>query len=72
MAPETLLRSMTTQEKLRLLEAIWMDLSRRPEDVVSPEWRQHVLAEREERIASGESRFQEWDQAKADILRRLR
>ncbi len=71
MATGRLLRSMMTQEKLRLLEAVWMDLSRHPEDVMSPEGHQHVLAEREQRIASGESRFLEWNQAKADILRQL-
>lgn len=72
MAPERLLRSMTTHEKLRSLEAVWMNLSRDPEDVMSPEWHQHVLAERDQRIASGESKFLEWDEAKADILRQLR
>ncbi len=71
MATGRLLRSMTTQEKLRLLEAVWRDLRRHPEDVMSPEWHQHVLAEREQRIASGESRFLELNEAKADILRQL-
>ena len=71
MATERSLRSKTTQEKLRLLEAVWMDLRRHPEDAMFPEWHQHVLAEREQRIASGESRFLEWNQAKADILRQV-
>ena len=66
------LESMTTLEKLGLLEAIWTDLSRNPDDVESPCWHKQILEEREQRIASGESRFIDWEQAKAEILKEIR
>ncbi len=37
----------------------------------SPEWHREVLEERERRIASGEARFSDWEQAKADIRKRV-
>jgi hypothetical protein len=61
------LDEMSVPEKLQLMEALWRDLSRREEMIVSPEWHREVLEERERLIASGEARFIDWEQAKAEI-----
>ena len=45
------------------------DLSRKEEAIESPEWHREVLEERERLIASGEARFIDWEQAKAEIRR---
>ena len=37
----------------------------------SSEWHREVLEERERRIASGEASFSDWEQAKADIRKRV-
>jgi hypothetical protein len=66
------LDDMTLPEKLQLMEALWEDLSRRAVPLTSPEWHRDVLEEREKRIASGEARFIDWKQAKADIRERIR
>ena len=53
------------------MEALWEDLSRHADALESPEWHRDVLEERECRIASGEASFTDWEQAKADIRKRV-
>jgi hypothetical protein len=65
------LNDMTVTEKLQLMEALWEDLSRNADALESPEWHREVLEERERRIASGEAHFSGWEQAKADIRKRV-
>lgn len=65
------LNEMTVSEKLQLMEALWADLSRDPDTLESPEWHREILDERERRIAAGEARFSEWEQAKADMRKRV-
>jgi Putative addiction module component len=65
------LDQMTTPEKLRAMEALWADLSRREEDVPSPVWHEQVLKEREERIRTGKESFVEWEAAKRELRDRL-
>ena len=70
--PVTLpLSDMTVSEKLQLMEALWADLSRNADAFESPDWHREVLEERERRIASGEARFSDWEQAKAGIRKRV-
>jgi len=64
------LSEMTLSEKLQVMEALWDDLSRNADTLESPEWHRDVLEERERRIASGEARFTDWEEAKADIRKR--
>ena len=61
---------MSIPDKLELLEALWDDLSRLPDQLASPEWHEEVLNERRERIASGEEISSDWDAAKQDIRKR--
>ena len=65
------LNEMTIPEKLRVMEALWEDLSRHSDALESPEWHRDVLEARERRIASGEATFTDWEQAKADIRKRV-
>jgi hypothetical protein len=70
--PVTLpLNEMTVSEKLQLMETLWADLSRRPEALESPDWHREALADRERRAESGEARFSDWEQAKADIRKQV-
>ena len=64
------LSEMTLEEKLQAMEALWEDLSRDPDTLESPAWHEDVLREREERLATGETEFVDWEQAKADIRSR--
>jgi hypothetical protein len=40
------LDQMTIAEKLEAMESLWADLSKRPAELPSPDWRRDVLAER--------------------------
>ena len=64
MSIELPLDQMSVAEKLTTMEAIWASLCCRPVDVESPEWHEQVLADRTERLESGESTVSEWSEAK--------
>jgi hypothetical protein len=66
------LDEMTVTEKLQMMELLWEDLSRHADLIESPDWHRDVLDERERRIATGEARFSDWEQAKADIRNRVK
>ena len=61
------LDKMTVEEKLRAIERLWEDLSKKPADVPSPAWHRDVLEAREQRRASGQERSIPWDNAKEEI-----
>lgn len=62
---------MTVQEKLAAMESLWEDLIRTPEAIESPAWHKDILDDRRHRIAEGQSRFTDWETAKADIRTKL-
>ena len=64
------LNEMSVEEKLQTMEALWQSLSVDPASVASPAWHEEELADRERKIESGEVKFVEWENAKADIRRR--
>ena len=65
------LSEMTVSEKLEVMETLWRDLSRNADAFESPSWHKTVLDERERKIQSGEARFIDWEQAKADIRKQI-
>lgn len=64
------LNEMSVEEKLQTMEALWENLSANPEAIESPAWHEEELRVREQRIASGDAEFIDWEKAKADIRRR--
>lgn len=65
------LKAMSLQEKLAAMESLWEDLARIPEAIESPAWHKDILDERRQRLAEGQSRFIDWETAKADIRNKL-
>jgi hypothetical protein len=65
------LHGMTTPDKLRLMEALWQDLSADDSQVISPDWHGEVLAERDRLIASGEEKPLDWEIAKKQLREEL-
>ena len=51
-------------EKLQIMEQLWDELSRSPNDVESPAWHADALHEAENAVAKGEADFQGWEQVK--------
>jgi hypothetical protein len=63
------LKQLTTLEKLRLMEALWQELS--DGEIDSPKWHGKVLAERDRLIASGEDSFVDWEVANRQLREAL-
>jgi len=51
------LDKMTVADKLALMEILWDDLGRTPQDVLSPAWHGEVLAAREKQLQNGQTGF---------------
>jgi putative addiction module component (TIGR02574 family) len=71
MSADLAIESMTLTEKLALMERLWSDLSRCPEDIPSSEWHGEVLAERIAAVREGRTEFVDWDAAKKRLRDRL-
>jgi hypothetical protein len=65
------LSQMTVEEKLQLMEVIWEDLSRNPENIPLPAWHGEVLAERERLIAEGKAKFLPLDEFRKNLMENL-
>jgi hypothetical protein len=65
------LQEMTTPDKLRLMEALWQNLSNTDSEVDSPAWHGEVLLERDRLIDSGEESFIDWETAKKQLREEL-
>ena len=64
------IEQMSVTEKIRLMELLWRDISKEPENVEVPDWHQKVLEERERAVENGETHFIDFEEAVADIRRR--
>ena len=63
------LDQMSTEEKLRVLEALWVDLSQKtPDRIPAPQWHQDVLEARAKDAEEGTTGFSAW----ADVKKRIR
>lgn len=71
MSSDISLDKMTVADKLALMERLWDDLSRRPENVPSPQWHGDVLAQRMAAVRDGRTDFVSWDDAKRRLRERL-
>ncbi len=61
------LDKMTVEEKLRLMEEIWADLSRNPDSIPIPEWHLEVLREREQLVKEGKAEYVDLETAKREV-----
>ena len=65
------IRHLSKEEKLRVMEAIWEDLSREGEEVESPDWHQEALQETERRLKLGQEKIVDWQAAKKELRERF-
>jgi hypothetical protein len=61
------LERMSRTEKLRVMEAIWADLSQEEDQVESPAWHAKALQETAARVGAGLERALDWEAAKRDL-----
>jgi len=64
------IKDMTAGQQAELLEALWQAMRERVENAPPPKWHLRILEERERALANGETKFVDWEEAKAEILRR--
>ena len=55
---------LTREEKLRVMEAIWEDLSHEEEPLESPDWHMQALQETEHRLNTQQEQIVDWQDAK--------
>ena len=58
---------MSLEEKLRTMELLWENRSRREEGIPVPQWHKDLLDERERAVKEGRAQFITWESAKARI-----
>jgi putative addiction module component (TIGR02574 family) len=68
---EITLDKLTVPEKLRLMEALWADLSRHEADLELPAWHADVLHETGRRVAAGKETPIDWESAKKELRARF-
>jgi glutamine synthetase len=59
---------MSREEKVRVMEAIWTDLSQNAEEVESPAWHKDALEQARARVEAGQEKPVNWERAK-EIIR---
>lgn len=70
-ASETAMQSLghlSRSEKLRMMEALWCDLSRDESALPSPAWHGDALRDAEVAHTQGEAGFIDWGEAKKRLL----
>jgi hypothetical protein len=63
---------MTVEEKLAAMELLWQSLRQNEDAIPVPDWHKELLDEREREIEAGEVKFEDWETAKAWILKKTR
>lgn len=61
------IQQLPRSEKLKLMETLWAELSRDEAELESPAWHADVLRDTAARLARGEEKILDWEQAKADL-----
>lgn len=61
------IQQLPRQEKMKLMEILWVELSRDEAELESPAWHADALRETAERRARGEETVLDWEQAKAKL-----
>jgi phosphoribosylanthranilate isomerase len=64
------IKHLSREEKLRVMEAIWEDLSNEEEQVESPDWHKKALQETEHRLNTGQEKTVDWQDAKKELRQR--
>ncbi|MGE9295567.1 MAG: addiction module protein [Puniceicoccales bacterium] len=56
--------ALSKPEKLKLMEALWSDLSQEGDGFESPTWHEDALQETEQMVSEGKAHFVDWSEAK--------
>jgi endonuclease/exonuclease/phosphatase family metal-dependent hydrolase len=65
------IQNLSKEEKLRVMEAIWEDLSKDDDQIESPDWHLQALQETDQRFRSGQENIVDWQDAKKELRKRF-
>jgi len=65
------LRKLPRDEKLRIVEALWSDLTENEAEFESPSWHGEALRETEDSYARGDIKAVDWEAAKKELRKRF-
>jgi hypothetical protein len=65
------LRKLPPDEKLRIIEALWADLTEVGDNFASPAWHESELKETETQFAAGHVEQLDWQDAKKQLRKRF-
>lgn len=65
------LRKLPNDEKLKIIEMLWSDLSAADEAFSSPAWHAEELSKTEADFAAGRIEVVEWEEAKRELRKRF-
>ncbi|MEO6992636.1 MAG: addiction module protein [Lacunisphaera sp.] len=65
------LRKLPTDEKLRIIEALWGDIAAEEASFESPPWHAEELRKTEVELAAGRIEVLGWDEAKKELRKRF-
>ena len=71
MAVDLPLTQMSLEDKIHALELLWSELSKTPEQVVSPAWHGEELHRRLQQLQDSTATFQNWASAIAELKAEL-
>ncbi|MEJ5207186.1 addiction module protein [Denitratimonas sp. CY0512] len=64
------IENLSRMEKLRMMEALWRDLSANANELASPAWHGEALQQAEAALAGGTARMVDWADAKEMLRKR--
>ncbi len=67
----SVVKMLSTKEKLQVMEAIWEDLAEEEHSVQSPSWHLESLKETEQRRKEGKETVVDWGDAKKELRKRF-
>ena len=70
LSPDQIAR-LSREEKVQLMEALWIELSRSDGDVESPPWHEECLRATEARYLAGDEPVLDWEDAKRELWNRV-
>jgi len=61
------LTQMTLEDKLKIMEDLWVDLTKDQNSYPSPDWHEDVLKLRATRVKEGKESYKDWESAKKEL-----
>jgi len=61
------IEKMSLKQKLQIMETLWESISHHEGEFTSPAWHEQALRETETKLAAGQEKIVDWEEAKRDL-----